>query len=132
MIAAAMSGSMAITALGALFVLIGVITLGPVAAGPISRLLGAPLARFRGVTGGLARRNAARSPRRTAGAASALMAGVAVVTLFTVFAASLKATVDETVTRGFTGDLVVESGGTLAVRSAPGEGTTVRMEVEAR
>jgi putative ABC transport system permease protein len=135
MVAAAVSGSMALTALGGLFVLIGMVTLGPVVAGPLSRVLGAPLARFRGVTGGLARRNAARSPRRTAGAASALMVGVAVVTLFTVFAASLKATVDETVTRGFTGDLVVESGGfdggslsprmVTEIASAPGVASAV-------
>ena len=40
-----------------------------------------------------------RNPRRTAGTASALMVGVAVVTLFTVFAASLKASIDDTIDR---------------------------------
>ena len=51
-----------------------------------------------------------RNPRRTAGTASALMVGVAVVTLFTVFAASLKASVDDAVERSFAGDLVVTTG----------------------
>ena len=54
-------------------------------------------------------RNARRNPRRTAGTASALMVGVAVVTLFTVFAASLKASVDDATSRSFRGDLVISS-----------------------
>ena len=44
---------------------------------PASAVLGAPLARLRGVTGALARQNAMRNPRRTAATASALMVGVA-------------------------------------------------------
>ncbi len=68
-----------------------------------------PLDRLRGVTGGLARRNALRSPRRTAATASALMIGVAVVSLFTVFGASLKATMDQTVSRSFAGDVAVST-----------------------
>ena len=55
----------------------------------------------------LAVRNAKRNPRRTAGTASALMVGVAVVTLFTVFAASLKASIDDATSRSFRGDLVI-------------------------
>ena len=37
------------------------------------------------------------------------MVGVAVVTLFTVFAASVKAAIDDTVSKQFTGDLVIAS-----------------------
>jgi putative ABC transport system permease protein len=62
------------------------------------------------MTGALARQNALRNPRRTAGTASALMVGVAVVTLFTVFAASLQASIDDTIDRSFGGDLVVTTG----------------------
>ncbi len=51
-----------------------------------------------------------RSPRRTAGTAGALMVGVAVVTLFTVFAASLKSSIDDAVGASFTGDLAVTTG----------------------
>ncbi len=97
--------------LGALLCLAGVVVLGPVVARPVSRLLGAPLPRLRGVTGALARQNAMRNPRRTAGTAAALMVGVGVVTLFTVFAASLKASTADNVAGSFHGDLVVSPGG---------------------
>ena len=99
-----------IAGLGALMTIIGLVVFGPVVARPVGSVLGLPLARLRGVVGGLARENATRNPRRTSGTASALMVGVGVVTLFTVFAASLKASVDHTVTQSFRGDLVIGSG----------------------
>lgn len=99
--------SVTLTVVGALGALAGVVVLGPVAAAFAVRTLGAPLPRLRGVSGTLARRNAARNPRRTAATASALMIGVAVVTLFTVFGASIKATLDDTVDSSFAGDLAV-------------------------
>ncbi|MCH5675161.1 ABC transporter permease [Streptomyces gilvus] len=95
--------------LGAVLALLAFVVLGPVAATTALRVLGAPLGRLRGVTGALARRNALRSPRRTAATASALMIGVAVVSLFTVFGASLKATMDQTVSRSFAGDVAVST-----------------------
>ncbi|MFJ5029835.1 ABC transporter permease [Streptomyces sp. NPDC088560] len=111
--------------LGALLALAAFVVLGPVAATAVVRLLGRPLDRLRGVTGGLARRNALRSPKRTAATASALMIGVAVVSLFTVFGASLKATMDQTVSRSFAGDVAVSNpsfgagGSGLSPRLAP-------------
>ncbi|MEU7581043.1 ABC transporter permease [Streptomyces sp. NPDC041068] len=96
---------------GAVLALASFVVLGPVAATRAVRLLGGPLDRLRGVTGGLARRNALRSPKRTAATASALMIGVAVVSLFTVFGASLKATMDQTVSRSFAGDVAVSTPG---------------------
>ncbi|MFI6334980.1 ABC transporter permease [Streptomyces sp. NPDC050535] len=94
---------------GAVLALAAFVVLGPVASSTAVRVLGIPLDRLRGVTGGLARRNALRSPRRTAATASALMIGVAVVSLFTVFGASLKATMDQTVSRSFAGDVAVST-----------------------
>ncbi|MFF7132435.1 putative ABC transport system permease protein [Streptomyces sp. SAI-126] len=94
---------------GAVLALVAFVVLGPVASTTAVRVLGGPLDRLRGVTGSLARRNALRSPRRTAATASALMIGVAVVSLFTVFGASLKATMDQTVSRSFAGDVVVST-----------------------
>ncbi|WP_327358518.1 ABC transporter permease [Streptomyces sp. NBC_01304] len=94
---------------GAVLALIAFVVLGPVASSSAVRVLGGPLDRLRGVTGGLARRNALRSPKRTAATASALMIGVAVVSLFTVFGASLKATMDQTVSRSFAGDIAVST-----------------------
>ncbi|MFJ8110933.1 ABC transporter permease [Streptomyces sp. NPDC096132] len=114
---------------GAVLVVVAFVVLGPVAAGTAVRVLGGPLDRLRGVTGGLARRNALRSPKRTAATASALMIGVAVVSLFTVFGASLKATMDQTVSRSFAGDVAVSTpsfgagGSGLSPKLAPAIGT---------
>ncbi|MDQ3781354.1 MAG: FtsX-like permease family protein [Actinomycetota bacterium] len=108
--AAVGSGSVLIRAgIGAALTMVGVVVVGPLVAGPMGKLLVAPL-RLRGITGHLAGENAVRNPRRTAGAASALMIGVAVVTLFTVAAASIKTTIDETLTSSLGGDLVVTAG----------------------
>jgi putative ABC transport system permease protein len=101
---------LAAVGVGAVLTVVGAVVLGPVVARPAASLLGSPVARLRGMTGGLARQNAMRNPRRTAGTASALMVGIAVVTLFTVFAASLQASLDETIDRSFGGDLVVNTG----------------------
>ncbi len=103
------SPTLLLAGLGAVLALLAFVVLGPVASSTAVRVLGSPLDRLRGVTGGLARRNALRSPRRTAATASALMIGVAVVSLFTVFGASLKATMDQTVSRSFAGDVAVST-----------------------
>ncbi|MEU0411977.1 FtsX-like permease family protein [Streptomyces griseorubiginosus] len=103
------SPSLWLAGAGAVLALAAFVVLGPVASTAAVRVLGGPLDRLRGVTGGLARRNALRSPRRTAATASALMIGVAVVSLFTVFGASLKATMDQTVSRSFAGDVAVST-----------------------
>ncbi|KQX64114.1 MULTISPECIES: ABC transporter permease [unclassified Streptomyces] len=113
---------------GAVLALISFVVLGPVASSTAVRVLGSPLDRLRGITGGLARRNALRSPKRTAATAGALMIGVAVVSLFTVFGASLKATMDQTVSRSFAGDVAVSTpsfgagGSGLSPRLAPALG----------
>ncbi|MFN8027934.1 MAG: FtsX-like permease family protein [Acidimicrobiia bacterium] len=98
---------MGLVALGALALVVGLVAVGPVLARPAVALLGAPGALLRGTPGSLARRNAMRNPRATAGAATALMIGVTVVTVFTVFASSIKASIGDMVHRDFTGDLVV-------------------------
>ncbi|WP_329594388.1 ABC transporter permease [Streptomyces sp. NBC_01362] len=120
--------SLWLSAVGAVAALAAFVILGPVAATYAVRTLGAPLGRLRGVTGGLARRNALRSPRRTASTATALMIGVAVVSLFTVFGASLKATMNRTVDRSFAGDVAISApafgagGSGLSPRLAPAVG----------
>ena len=95
--------------LAALLALVGVIVLGPVLARPGALLLGRALG-FAGMTGTLARENAARSPKRTASTAAALMIGVALVGFITVFASSAQASIDREVSRGFLGDFVVQTG----------------------
>ena len=115
--------SLATVGLGAVITLIGAVVLGPVVARPVAGILGAPFARLRGLPGSLARQNAIRNPRRTAATASALMVGVGIVTLFTVFAASLKESTAATIDRSFAGDLVISSGpfgGSLSPELAAG------------
>lgn len=115
--------SVALTVTGALLTLAALVVLGPVAATLAVRTLGAPLPRLRGVPGALARRNADRHPRRTAATATALMIGVAVVTLFTVFGASIKASLERTVDQSFAGDLAV----TAPAFGAGGSGVSPRL-----
>ena len=97
--------------LGALLVFFSISVLGRTVALPLSRLIGAPLLRLRGLTGALARENAMRNPKRTAATASALMIGVGLVGFITIFVASAKASFNDTIDRAFTGDFVVDSGG---------------------
>ena len=80
--------------LGALGMLLGVNTLSPAVAGPMSGTLGWPAARVFALNGRLARLNAARNPRRTATTASALMIGLAMVSLVTVLGNSFKQTLN--------------------------------------
>jgi putative ABC transport system permease protein len=109
-VARAGDGAFGQVAIGALLAVAGMVLLGPVVARPASATIGAPIAVIRGFPGSLARRNAMRNPRRTAGAAGALMVGVVVVTLFTVIASSLKASIEDTVDTSFGGDLVIDTG----------------------
>lgn len=102
-------GGMAAAAGGVAAAVVALAVLGPAVAGPVGRVLGAPL-RLRGVTGDLARQNAVRNPRRTASSSTALMIGVAVVALFTVLGASLRASLDQVVSESFAGDLVATAG----------------------
>ena len=102
-------GGLGRTGLGSVLTLAGVVVLGPVVAGPAVAVLGWPAARFRGVTGAMARENARRNPRRTAGSATALLVGVGVVVVFTVFASSLRASTAQSVDRSFGGDLTISA-----------------------
>ena len=95
--------------LGAVAAMVGVVVLGPIVARPTASVLGRPLLGLNPAVGRLAQQNAVRNPRRTASTAAALMVGIAVVALFTVFAASLKAAIDDDVGASFRGDLVIAS-----------------------
>ena len=90
--------------------------LGPVMARPIARLLGAPVQRWRGVTGVMARGNVQRNPKRTARTAAPVLIGVALVTGASVFAASIKVQLRDTIGSTFVGDYVINTsnGGALS------------------
>lgn len=93
--------------LGIVMVFIGTIVLGPILARPVALFLGRPAARFRGVTGSMARQNSARNPKRTARTASPVLIGVALVTAVTALAASIKGQIDTVVTKQFKGDYAI-------------------------
>lgn len=107
-------------ATGAVAGLAGMVALGPATVTLLSPAIGWPLA-ARGTSGRLALENARRSPRRTSAAATALLIGVAVVTVFTVMAQSAKASVEQTLTDAFGGDLVVSAGGAGLAPALAGE-----------
>jgi putative ABC transport system permease protein len=75
--------------LGTLLIFIGVALLAVRFVRPLAWALGAPASRFGGAAGALARDNARRNPQRTASTASALMIGLALVTLVAVVAAGI-------------------------------------------
>ncbi|MBT8166536.1 MAG: FtsX-like permease family protein [Acidimicrobiia bacterium] len=87
--------------LGAVVLFFGVAGLSPLIARRSARIIGAPLPRVYGVTGTLARENSVRRPRRTAATASALMIGVAVVSMVAILASSLKQSITEQITQNF-------------------------------
>jgi putative ABC transport system permease protein len=95
--------------LGGLALIVGTLFVAPVLLSPVARVVGGVLRRTRGVSGMLAEENARRNPRRSAATATALVIGVTVVSLFTLFTASLGATLDEQVRSGITADLVVST-----------------------
>ena len=93
--------------IGALVMILGAYVLSALLAQPVSAVIGAPFARFLGVSGKLAQRNAGRSPRRTSATAAAIMVGIALITLASIMSASLQATVDEIFSTGVKAEVVV-------------------------
>ncbi len=78
--------------LGALLVFVGFALLSVKFIRPLAYALGWPATRIGGAAGVLARDNAQRNPQRTASTASALMIGLALVTLVAVLAAGITST----------------------------------------
>jgi putative ABC transport system permease protein len=79
--------------LGAVLVFVAVSMYAPLFSSPSASLLGAPLEHLPGggITGHMARGNAARNNKRTASTAAGLMIGLALIAMASVVAASLKA-----------------------------------------
>jgi putative ABC transport system permease protein len=89
---------------GAGAVFLGVAMLAKTLVPPLARVLGWPATRLGGAAGTLARGNAMRNPQRTASTASALMIGLALVTLVSVLAAGLKTRFESSVNSLFQAD----------------------------
>ncbi|MBT8200773.1 MAG: ABC transporter permease [Acidimicrobiia bacterium] len=97
--------------IGSALALLAVILISPVFVPPVMRFLGAPFVASSKSTGLLAQRNAIRSPRRTAATSAAALVCVALMTLASVFVASLLGVIDEALDSGFRADLVVTAEG---------------------
>jgi putative ABC transport system permease protein len=78
------------SAVGAAAIFVGVTLVSPMAVRTVTAVVGLPM---RGVTGRLAKRNAARNSRRTATTAAALMIGLTLVSTALVVGDSVKATI---------------------------------------
>jgi putative ABC transport system permease protein len=100
-----------ITGVGAGATFIGVSVIAPFVARHFGRIVGSPLPAFQGVTGRLAQENAVRKPRRMAATASALMIGVALVTVIATLFSSFQGTVEETVRDEVIGEYQVQVAG---------------------
>jgi putative ABC transport system permease protein len=102
--------TLVLVGVGAVVIFMGVAILGPLFARPVADVIGTPIAKLRGMTGSLARENAMRSPKRTSATAAALMIGVGLVVFITIAAASIKSSIESTVTKGMKADYVIDSG----------------------
>ncbi|WP_226921109.1 ABC transporter permease [Georgenia subflava] len=97
------------TGAGALLAVLAVTTFGPLTIGPVTRVLGRPLARLGGEPARLARQNVRRSPRRSAATAAALMIGLALVSGTTVLGSSLTGAIGDDVADTLRADVVVDA-----------------------
>ncbi|HYB31122.1 MAG TPA: FtsX-like permease family protein [Solirubrobacteraceae bacterium] len=93
--------------LGAVGLFLGVSMLAPKLVPPLVRVLGWPASRIGGSAGKLAQGNSARNPARTASTASALMIGLALVTLVGVLAAGLRTGFKTNVNKVFVADYAI-------------------------
>lgn len=94
---------------GAAALFLSLIALGPFVATPVARLSTPGLTRFRGASGTMAGRNAARNPKRTALTAGALAVGLSLLIGVATLGASAKATTRDVVGSQFNGDYVVSA-----------------------
>lgn len=94
---------------GILFVLLGVAGTSPLLGRPVLAAFGAVYRRLFGAVGVMAHENSLRNPRRTAATASALMIGLTLVSMMSVFGASAKASIDKIVAENAAADFVVSN-----------------------
>jgi putative ABC transport system permease protein len=108
---------------GTVGLFLGVAMLAPKLVPPLVRVLGWPATRIGGSAGALARGNASRNPSRTASTASALMIGLALVTLVGVLAAGLKSRYSDAVDKVFVANYAVTATNNFSPISVSSERT---------
>jgi putative ABC transport system permease protein len=120
-------GGVALLVMGIAKVTPAAIIGGPVLVGAGALLFVTGRAAFT-MVGGLARENARRNPRRTAVTAAALMIGVGLVGFITIFGASAKASVRQTVSGSWKADYFVFAG-SFSPQQTVGVPTAVAAEI---
>jgi putative ABC transport system permease protein len=93
---------------GMLAVLVGVALLSPLVARPVISLFDVVFRPF-GTVGRLAAENSRRNPRRTAATASALMVGLALMAMMSIFGASASASTDATLKQSYRSQLIISN-----------------------
>lgn len=121
----------ALLAVGALGVFVGIALLSPVVAVPVAGTLGRPVARLLGMSGRLAHGNAVRNPDRTAKTASALMIGLALVTTVFIVGTSMKESFAESIKDSVAADYVLSTKGFIGFSPAVTEALAALPEVDA-
>jgi putative ABC transport system permease protein len=118
--------SLLLIGIGVLLILVGVSLTSPVVGRPVIRLVGAVYKRVFGTVGVLSTENSLRNPRRTAATASALMIGLTLMTLMSVFGASLKSSLDESISS------TLSARSQFVVSNATGQGFSPTVAKEVR
>ncbi|MBI4934456.1 MAG: ABC transporter permease [Actinobacteria bacterium] len=107
LVAMGLSGNTLALGGGAAGLFLALIALGPFVATPVANLASPVLTKFRGASGTMAGRNAARNPKRTALTAGALAVGLSLLIGVATLGASAKATTKDVIGRSFSSDYVV-------------------------
>jgi putative ABC transport system permease protein len=135
---AATGSRLSIIGFGAVVLFLGVAMISPQLVRPLAGIVGWPIERLTSITGRLARENTVRNPSRTAITAAALMIGLALVGFVTIFAAELKASANDAISRELAGQLVVENANGLlpeavgqAIARIPGIGVVSPVKSDA-
>ncbi len=98
-----------IIGIGAATLFLGIAMLSPHFIRPFAAFIGWPIERLTTVTGRLARENTVRNPSRTAVTAAALMIGLALIGFVTIFAAELRKTANDAISRDVAGTYLVQN-----------------------
>jgi putative ABC transport system permease protein len=94
---------------GIFLILVGVALMSAFLGQPVLYLFGAAYARVFGMVGRLASQNALRNPRRTGATASALMIGLALMAMMSIFGGSASASTDAAIGKTLTSQFIVSN-----------------------
>ena len=109
--ARAVTGTWALIGIGGgiVLVLVGVYIMSAFLGQPVLHLFGAVYRRTFGTVGRLAAQNALRNPRRTGATASALMIGLALMSMMSIFGSSASASTDAAIGKSLTSQFIVSN-----------------------